>query len=88
MNFIERVEFVRDIPVYKLHPVSGQWHDHSFPKNLAYEIVNRQTFMIDDFRSYFQFELWDNEGYIGSYRIKIEVWNESVKMLEIKETAQ
>jgi len=84
----ERVEFVRDIPVEKQHPVGGHWHDWAFVQDCPYEISNRQSnFYMDGSDPRYQFELWDNEGYIGSYRIKIKVWNESVRMLEINETA-
>jgi hypothetical protein len=93
MKHKERVEFVRDIPVEKQHPVGGHWHDWAFVQDCPYEISNRQEFIppngadprLIDPR--YQFELWDDEGFIGAYRIKTKVWDESVRMLEIKETA-
>jgi len=83
MKHKERVEFVREIPVEKQHLLGGHWEDYSFLRDLAYEITNRKVFIPPNgYCPRYQFELWDDDGYIGAYRIKQEVWDESVRMLE------
>ena len=82
----ERVKFIKDVPVEK-GPTHYMWHNHTFRKNLAYEISNRELYDVGykgGLRLAYRFELWDDEGLIGTYQMLKSVWDENVKMLSLE----
>lgn len=89
----ETITVVRDTPVEKQHFLQPDyWHDWVFIEHTAYEISNRQVFTPPNGCDYaeprYQFELWDDQGLIGAYRMKTKVWNDNVKMLANKQATR
>ena len=81
----ERVEFIQDVQVQKGRALY-MWHNHTFLKNLAYEISNRELYDVGyegGLRLAYRFELWDDEGLIDTYQMLKSVWDENVKMLSL-----
>lgn len=78
----ERIVCVRETPVEKQCWRTGVWQDHTFIEALPYEISRRENFTpANGADPRYQFELWDEQGFIGAYRIKIKVWDDCVKIL-------
>ena len=87
MKHKEKIILVKDTPVER--NIFGFWEDSIFVPDMQYEISNRKLFTPPNGADpRYQFELWDDEGFIGAYRIKIKVWNDNVKMLLNEEAAR
>ena len=85
----ETIEFVRDTPVMKQHPLQEDcWLCDYIGEGDQKVIHNREVFTPPNGSDpRYQFELWDDEGFISAYRIKIRVWDDNVKMLINEDTA-
>ena len=82
----ERVKFIKDVTVKK-GPPHYMWVNYTFRKNIAYEISNRELYDCayeGGLRLCYGFELWDDEGLIGTYQMLKSEWDENVKMLSLE----
>ena len=91
----ETIEFVRDTPVMIQHPFQEDyWPWDYFGEGEQKVIHNRKVFNPPNAdpsfgcHSRYEFELWDDYGFISVCRIRIKVWNDNVKMLLNEEAAR